>query len=113
MSGRQEKKAVPILLTQHEVDALTRGGKAASSVRRRLLADRSPKRTAVKPLTDKASPQPISSREMAVIIRRGVPSSVRKRILASSPSRVGAEAYSSSAKAAPTGTPGEQKYTKK
>ena len=113
MSGREEKKAVPISFTQQEVDALIGGGKAASSVRRRLLADRSPKRTSAKPSTDKASPQPISRREMAVIVRRHVSPAVRKRILASSPSQVGADAYSSSAKAAPTGTPGQQKYTKK
>src|SRR5438034_363408 len=111
MSGRQEKKAVHISFTQQEVDALTRGGKAASSVRRRLLADPSAKRASVKPLTDKASPQPISRREMGVIVRRGVPSSVRERILASSPSRVSSEEYSSSAKAAPTEAPGEKKYT--
>ncbi len=113
MSGRQEKKAVPVSFTQQEVDALIGGGKAASSSRRRLLADRSPKRTSAKPLADKASPQPISRREMAAIVRRRVPSTVRQRILASSPSRVGADAYSSSAKAAPTGVPGEQKYMKK
>jgi hypothetical protein len=113
MSGKQEKKAVPVAFTQQEVDVLTQGGKAALAVRRRLPAERAPKRTSVEPSTDKASPHPISRREMAVIVRRGVPSNVRKRILAASPSPVGAEAYSSSAKAAPTGTPREQKYTKK
>jgi hypothetical protein len=113
MSGKQEKKAAPAAFTQQEVDALVRGGKAALSVRRRLPRERSPKTTSLEPLTDKASPQPIGRAEMAVIVRRGVPSNVRKRILAASPSRVGAEASSSSAKAAPTGTPGEQKYTKK
>jgi hypothetical protein len=113
MSGKQETKAVPAAFTQQEVDALTRGGKAALSVRRRLPPERSPKRASLKPLTDKASPQPISRGEMAVIARRGVPLNVRKRILAASPSRVGAEASSSSAKAAPTETPAEQKYTKK
>ena len=113
MSGKREKKAIPVAFTQQEVDALTRGGKAALAVRRHLPAERSPKRTSVEPSTDKASPHPISRREMAVIVRRGVPSNVGKRILAASPSPADAEAYSSSAKAAPTGTPREQKYTKK
>lgn len=113
MSGKQEKKVVPVAFTQQEVDLLTRGGKAALSVRRRLPSERSPKRKSLEPSTDKASPHPISRREMASILRRGVPSNVGKRILAASPSPVGAEAYSSSAKAAPTRTPGDQKYAKK
>ncbi len=112
MSGKQEKKAVPVAFTQQEVDALTRGGKAALSVRRRLSRERSPKKTSLKPSTDKAFPQPISGGEMAANVRRGVPPNVRKRILKASPSPVDAEAYSSSAKAAPTRTPREQKYTK-
>jgi hypothetical protein len=113
MSGKQEKQAGPVALTQQDVDALTKGGKAALSVRRRLPGDRASKRTSVEPSTHKASPQPISRREMAAMVRRGgVPPNVRKRILAASPSPAGAEAYSSSAKATPTGTPRERKYTK-
>ncbi|SRR5581483_2515733 len=105
MSGSQEKKAVPLSLAQEDVDRLTRGGKTAESVRRRLRLTAAARTTASKPRTDKACPQPISRKEMAAIVKRRVPSTVRERIASVSPSRIEAGAYSSKEKAAPTATP--------
>jgi hypothetical protein len=112
MSGRQEK-AVPVSLTQQEVDALIKGGKPAATVRRRLRLAGSTKVTSAKLRTDKICPQPISRKEMAAIVRLRVPSSVRERIVSSSPSPIGAEGSSSTDKAAPTATPQKQKYARK
>ncbi len=114
MSGREERKAGPISLTQEEVNALAKGGKVALAVRRRRFRDdRSRKRSASRPRTEKSLPQPISRREMAAILRGDVPPKVRKRIVAASPSRVEADALSSCGKAAPTVAPENKKYAKK
>ena len=113
MSGKPEKKAAPLPFTQQEVNALTRGGKPASMLRRRLRDDRPVKRGQGKPSTAKASPVPISRREMVAISRRGVPPGVRKRILDSPTPRAGAKAHPSSRKAAPAETPAQQRARSK
>jgi hypothetical protein len=114
MSGKEESKSAPISLTQDEVDALTKGGKGALSVRRRRFRDdRSAKRSASRPRIEKSSPQAITRREMAAIVKGRVPPSVRKRIVSVSPSTdEKADAHSSSDKAAPTVAFGQQKYLK-
>ena len=112
MSGSQEKKAVPISLTQPEVDALATGGPAAASVRRRLRLPDSRKTASSRLRTDKACPLPISRKEMTGIVRLRIPSSVRERIASASPSRIGVEPSSSTEKAAPTATPQKRKYAK-
>lgn len=113
MSGSQEKKAIPISLTQREVDALATGGRTAASVRRRLRLPESRKAASSRLLTDKACPLPISRKEMAGIVKLRIPSSVRERIASASPSRIEVESSSPSEKAAPTATPQKQKYAKK
>ena len=105
MSGRQDKKAAPIFLTQQDVDGLAKGGKVATSVRRRLRYVTSGKSTISKSLTGKACPQPVSRQEMAAIVKGRVPSAVRERIVLSSPSRTEATSYSATEKVAPTATP--------
>jgi hypothetical protein len=110
MSGRPQTKDAPISFTQEEVDALTSGGKAAAKVRQRLRDQRQAARKSSKPITEKASPQPINRREMAAVLKRGAPSSVRRRIASSSPSSTEAEAYTPPVKAVPSATPGKQKY---
>lgn len=114
MSGREERKAAPILFLQEDVDALTKGGRAALSVRRRLFRDdRSAKQTASRPPSEKSSPQVITRREMAAIVKGRVPPSVRKRIVSASPSGAEAETHSSGDKAAPTVALEKQKYARK
>ena len=113
MSGSQEeKKAVPLSLTQQDVDGLTRGGRAAEAVRRGLRFPAS-KKTGSKPRSAKACPLPISRKEMAGIVKLRIPSSVRERIASASPSRIGVEPSSSTEKAAPTATPQKRKYAQK
>lgn len=114
MSGSKEGKAAPISLTQEEVNALTKGGKGALSVRRRRFRDdRSAKRSASRPRTEKSSPQAITRREMAAIVKGRVPPTVRKRIASVSPSAVKeADAHSSGDKAVPSVPLGQQKYMK-
>ena len=111
MSGRQEKKA-PLSLTQHNVDGLTRGGKTAASVRRRLRFPASTKTSSSERRTEKAGPQPISRKEMTAIVKLRVPPTVRERITSTSPSAIEAGTYSSSVKETPTVAPGNHKATK-
>jgi len=114
MSGKDEGKTGPISLTQEEVNALTKGGKGALSVRRRRFRDdRSAKRSASRPQTEKSYPQAITRREMAAIVKGKVSPSVRKRIASASPPAVReVDAHSAGEKAAPSVLLGQQKYLK-
>lgn len=67
----EQAMAAPLSMTQKEVDAMARGSKIATVVRKRLKRLKYPKVKAVAKVT-KLSPTPISAREMTVLQRNKV-----------------------------------------
>jgi hypothetical protein len=102
-------KATPIALTQHEVDAMITGGKAASAVRRRLAKQSPPKPARSTRKAEKAAPPPIKKKEMAAIQAARVPPNIRKRIAIPSPQPAACTKESLGPKLAPTVAPPKKK----
>jgi hypothetical protein len=102
-------KATPLLLTQDEVDAMAAGGKAASAVRRRMAAQKVGKTARQARKAEKASPPPLSKKEMAAIQAGRIGADLRKRIFVSSPQVAEAVKESLGPKQSPSEAPPKKK----